>query len=35
MKEDIKKLKKEFRKIKNMGLVKSLRKGSTGVGYTL
>jgi len=32
--EDIKLLKKEFEKIKKLELVKSLRKGSTGVGFT-
>jgi len=34
MKEDIILLKKEFKKIKNQGLIKSLRNGPTGVGYT-
>ena len=34
MREDVLLLKKEFKRIKNMGLVKSLRKGPTGIGYT-
>ncbi len=34
MKEDIIELKKEFERIKKMGLIKSLRSGYTGVGYT-
>ncbi len=34
MKEDIISLKKEFIRIKKMGLIKSLRNGSTGLGYT-
>lgn len=34
MKEDILELRKEFLKIKKMGLVKSLRSGTTGIGYT-
>ena len=34
MNEDISLLKKEFFRIKKMGLVKSLRKGGTGIGYT-
>lgn len=34
MNEEIKKLKKEFEKIRNIPLSKSLRKGSTGIGYT-
>lgn len=34
MQEDIKLLKKEFKRIKDMGLVKSLRKGYGGIGYT-
>ena len=34
LREDVLILKKEFKKIKNMGLVKSLRKGPTGIGYT-
>lgn len=34
MKEDIILLKNEFKKIKNIGLVKSLRNGTTGIGYT-
>jgi len=34
MKEDIKLLKEKFQEIKSLGLVKSLRKGNTGVGYT-
>ncbi len=32
--EDIKNLKKEFERIKAMGLIKPMRKGSTGIGYT-
>ena len=32
--DEILKLKKEFVRIKNIGLIKSLRKGPTGVGYT-
>ena len=34
MKNDILELKRKFEKIKSIGLVKSLRAGSTGVGYT-
>ncbi len=34
MSEDMKALKKEFDRIKRMGLVKCLRNGPTGVGYT-
>lgn len=34
MKEDMKLLLKDFNRIKNMGWVKSMRKGSTGIGYT-
>ncbi|MBE6156931.1 MAG: hypothetical protein E7161_04220 [Firmicutes bacterium] len=34
MKEDVILLKKEFRKIKALGLVEALRQGTTGVGYT-
>ncbi len=34
MKDDFDNLKKEFLKIRSMGLVKSLRKGTTGLGYT-
>lgn len=34
MKDDIIALKKEFTKIKNLGLIKSMRKGSSGLGYT-
>lgn len=34
MKKDVKKLKKEFARIKSMGLIKTLREGPTGVGYT-
>lgn len=34
MNNDIKLLKKEFNKIKNKELNKSLRKGNTGIGYT-
>lgn len=34
MKEDIELLEQEFKKIKDKGLIKSLRKGTTGVGYT-
>ena len=34
MKDDIKLLKKEFKRIKSMGIIESLRRGSTGVGYT-
>ena len=34
MHEDIIKLKNEFKRIKNMGFIKSLRKGTTGLGYT-
>lgn len=34
MKEDIKLLKAEFKRIKEMGMIESLREGSTGVGYT-
>lgn len=34
MKEDIKLLKQEFLNIKKMGLIKTLRDGPTGVGYT-
>lgn len=32
--EDIKELKKEFERIKRMGLIKVMRKGSGGCGYT-
>lgn len=32
--EDIKKLNEEFKKIRNRGLIKLMRKGSTGSGYT-
>lgn len=34
MKEDIKKLENEFQRIKSMGFIKSMRNGSTGLGYT-
>lgn len=34
MKEDIKDLKSEFSRIKKVGLIKSLRNGPTGIGYT-
>lgn len=34
MNENLKELQEKFEKIKNMGLVKSLRKGTTGIGYT-
>ena len=34
MKEDIKLLKYKFKLIKDMGLVPSMRKGPTGIGYT-
>ena len=34
MKEDIKLLKQEFLKIKEMGFIKPLRNGPTGIGYT-
>lgn len=34
MKQDFLDLKKEFLKVKNMGLIKPLRKGTTGLGYT-
>ena len=34
MKEDFAILKKEFKRIKNMGLIEPLRNGSTGIGYT-
>lgn len=34
MEENIKLLKKEFEKIKNLELTESLRKGPTGIGYT-
>ena len=34
LKEDIKKLKKEFKRIKSIGLIKTFREGPTGVGYT-
>ncbi len=34
MDKDIKLLKKEFLRIKHMGFVKSLRQGSTSIGYT-
>lgn len=34
MKENIKLLKEKFKEIKNLGLVQSLRKGTTGLGYT-
>ena len=34
MKKNLIALKNEFLKIKNMGLVKPLRKGTTGIGYT-
>lgn len=34
MKNDIESLKEEFLRIKNMGLIKSLRNGTTGIGYT-
>lgn len=34
MKNDILELKKEFLRIKGMGLIQSLRGGSTGLGYT-
>jgi len=34
MKEDIKLLKEEFRRIRTLGFVESLRDGPTGVGYT-
>ena len=33
-KENIIKLNNEFKRIKNIGLVKSMRKGPTGIGYT-
>ena len=35
MKEDFISLKKEFRRIKNMGLIETMRKGGSGIGYTL
>jgi len=34
MKENLKILRQKFEEIKNSGAIKSLRKGSTGVGYT-
>lgn len=34
MKNDVKMLKKEFVRIKNMGFIKAMRKGTTGIGYT-
>lgn len=34
MKEDFYILKEEFKRIKNMGLISPLRRGSTGIGYT-
>lgn len=34
MKNDIDILKNEFLRVRNMGLVKSMRDGSTGIGYT-
>ena len=34
LKEDIQVLKKKFKRIKAMGLIESLREGTTGVGYT-
>ncbi len=34
MKNDIESLKEEFFRIKDMGFVRSMRKGSTGIGYT-
>lgn len=34
LKNDIELLKQEFKRIKDMGLVKSLRKGTSGLGYT-
>ena len=34
MKKEIKILYREFYRIRNMGLIKSLRGGSTGIGYT-
>jgi len=34
MKTNLQKLRKEFNKIKEQGLIKSLRPGTTGVGYT-
>ena len=34
MKDDVKLLEKEFTRVKELGLVKSLRKGPTGIGFT-
>lgn len=34
MKENFNILRKEFIKIKNLGAIKSMRKGTTGIGYT-
>lgn len=34
MNEDVKELRMKFSRIKNMGLIKSLRDGPTGIGYT-